>query len=215
MKIENMKILDVYTNSFDTLEFSLLKNLNYFGICSSMEKYIQLNKIIDLTQYFNEYFPNYSRLSDKNIHIIKNNIFIKNNEENNQFLINLDDNVNNEFSPIFFNNEKIREISNFINDVENFKILFYEDHINIIIDSKPYRISNISLQNDLHKKLLKMKEFFDIDISNKEKIEFELDDNIDVNEFDMYFHSTKQEYKYYIGNLKSNKNFQIGLRQKL
>lgn len=42
MHIENMRILDVYTNSSDTLEFCISENLKYFGICTNMSTYKNL-----------------------------------------------------------------------------------------------------------------------------------------------------------------------------
>lgn len=174
-----------------------------------------MDKIIDLTQYFNEYLPNDFKLSNNTkIEIIKNSIFIINDKENKRFLINIDDNLNDDFTTtIFLDNRNINEISNFISGVGDFKILFYQDHINIIIDSKIHLINNLYSKNNFCDNHLKIRNYFDIDVSNKEKIKFESDDIINDNEFDMYLHTyTNKNYNYYIGNSKLIKNLQVGIR---
>ena len=138
MHIENMRILDVYTNSSDTLEFCISENLNYFGICSNMSTYKNLEKVVDLTSYINDDFINYCTSFDiDDIYILKNNILtIDINNNNRLFLLKINDEINEDFRPINFNHQMIKLICNMNIIDKDFKIWAYHNDIKYINDKK-------------------------------------------------------------------------------
>lgn len=213
MKIKNMKILDVYINSSDTLNICLLNKFNYFGICADMNTYANLEKVIDLTPYINDDFINYcTSFNIEEVSILKNNIFTFNLANNKVFLLKMDDKINYDFNPVKLNKDTINKILNLCSSDKDFKIWAYDNQIILICNKKRHTFEN-TYKNDLKKENLEI--FygqFNSDISNKERIDFSINDiNSDI--FDIYQLSNNGKYNYYIGNSKSIKNLQVLIRE--
>lgn len=143
MKIKNMKILDVYINSSDTLDICLSNKLNYFGICADMNTYTHLKKVVDLTPYINNDFTNYCTSFDiKEVYILKNNILTFDLENGKVFLLKVDDKINNDFNPVKFDSDIINKLLHLDINAKDFKIWAYEENINVLANGKLHRYSN-------------------------------------------------------------------------
>lgn len=203
----NISIFEPYVNSLETYELCKLNNLNYFGICSDIEKYTRMNKIIDLTQYFDKDFSDCYKLFDKkDITISKNCISTLNDKDNKRFHLKTNDEINDEFTPIYLDNECIDKILEFTKNIENFKIWFYIDHISLIVNNERRTIYDVTLKNDLSKEAL---DYFNIDKSDKVKIDFLPNNSLDTNKFDIYQILTNEEHPLYVANSKLNENLQV------
>lgn len=203
----NISIFEPYVNSLETYELCKLNNLNYFGICPNIEKYTRMNKIIDLTQYFDKDFSDCYKLFDKkDITISKNCILTLNDKDNKRFHLKTNDEINDEFTPIYLDNERIDKILEFTKNIENFKIWFYIDHISLIVNNERRTIYDVTLKNDLSKEAL---DYFNIDKSDKVKIDFLPDDSLDTNKFDIYQILTNEEHPFYVANSRLNENLQV------
>lgn len=203
----NISIFEPYVNSLERYKFCKLNNINYFGICSDIKKYTRMDKIIDLTQYFDKDFSDYYKLFDKkDIAILKNCILTLNDKDNKRFHLKINDEINQEFTPIYLDNEQINKILEFTKNIEDFKIWFYIDHISLIVNNERRKIYNVTLKNDLSKEAL---DYFNIDKSDKVKIDFLPNNSLDTNKFDIYEILTNEEHPLYVANSKLNENLQV------
>ncbi len=215
MKIKNMRIFDAYVNSSDTFEFCLSNKLSYFGICTDMNTYTHLEKVVDLTPYINNDFINYCTSFDiKEVYILKNNILTFDLENDKAFLLKVDDKTNDDFNPVKLDSDIINKLLHLDINAKDFKIWAYDGEIKLFYDKKLHNYDNTYKDCLSKQKFENYYNYFNTDISDKERIDFSLSD-IDSSIFDIYKLNNKGTYQFYLAHSKSNKNQQVAIRVKL
>ncbi len=145
---------------------------------------------------------------------MKNNILTFDLENDKAFLLKVDDKTNDDFNPVKLDSDIISKISNLCIKAKDFKIWAYDGEIKLFYNKKLHNYDNTYKDCLSKQKFENYYNYFNTNISDKERIDFSLSD-IDSSIFDIYKLNNNGTYQFYLAHSKSNKNQQVAIRVKL